>query len=73
MRYYTPAPGRTPPKPNVVNRDDYKLDVKLREFKPLEYELTISRWIPEYGWQNYVYFIGTEELKAIQKEINAAI
>ena len=69
--YVTPHPGRTP-GPNVVDREDYKLDVKLTEFKPEQYQLTIKRWIPENGWQHYEYFLTPEELKAVQQSINAS-
>jgi hypothetical protein len=71
MKYYTPAPGRTPerwvaPRGNITNREDYKLDVKLKEFRQNQYVLTIERFLPEHGWSTEQYFIDPEELARIQ-------
>ena len=67
QKYITPAPGRwTPPQGNITNREDYKLDVKLHEYKQNQYVITIERFIPEYGWSTQQYFVDPEELVKIQ-------
>lgn len=67
QRYVTPAPGRwSPPKGNITNRDDYKLDVKLTEYQQNQYVITIERFIPESGWTTQQYFLDPEELARIQ-------
>jgi hypothetical protein len=50
QRYTVPHPGRTPPEPNIVNREDYKMHIVKREWSPGEHEILIERWIPETGW-----------------------
>lgn len=69
QKYITPAPGRTPGA-NIVDRTDYKLDFNLREYRPSEYLLAISKFIPETGWREQKFFLTTEELAKIRAEIN---
>ena len=78
MKYYTPHPGRTParwvaPKGNITNRDDYKLDVKVKEFRQNQYVLTIEKFIPEHGWVSDQYFLTPEELVRIQDVLSLNI
>lgn len=68
--FVTPAPGRTPPKEMIVNRDDYKLNFDLKEFRQNQYVLTIEKFIPEHGWQAQQFFITPEELARIQAAID---
>jgi len=46
----TPLPGQTPPRPNIVDTDEYKMHIVKREWSPGEHEILIERWIPETGW-----------------------
>ncbi len=69
--YITPAPGRTP-SANVVNRPDYKLDIRLSEFRQNEYLLAINKFIPETGWCEQKFFLTQEELACIQDVINGS-
>lgn len=76
QKYVTPHPGRTPerwtaPKGNIVNREDYKLDFKLAEFRQNQYVLTIEKFIPEHGWVGSQYFLEPEELVRIQSVLDA--
>ena len=74
MKYYTPHPGRTPrTKGNITNRDDYKLDVNLKEFRQNQYVLTIEKFIPEHGWVSDQYFLTPEELVRIQDVLSLNI
>lgn len=66
QKYTTPAPGRTPPQPNIVNREDYKMHIMKREYAPNEYEILIERWIPETGWTRTQILCNTDELKKIR-------
>lgn len=54
----------------IVNRADYKLSIALEQFRPEEYLLSISRWIPETAWQEHRYFLTAEELLTIQEIVN---
>ena len=73
QRYVTPAPGRwTPPKGNIVDREDYKLDFNLKEFRQNQYVLTIEKFIPEHGWIAQQYFLSPEELVRIQSVLDAS-
>jgi hypothetical protein len=69
QKYYTPAPGRSPSSrvedntdTVIIDREDYKLITKLREFRPYQWVLTISQWYPEQGWHHDQYFLEPEEL-----------
>lgn len=66
QKYTTPAPGRTPTRGNIVNRTDYKLDIKCVEFRPGEHVLTIDTFIPEHGWISRQYFLTPAELAKVQ-------
>jgi hypothetical protein len=70
MKYYTPAPGRTPARGNIVNRTDYKLDIDVTEFRPGEHVLTIDTFLPEHGWISKQYFLSAVELQRIQQILN---
>jgi len=59
--YVTPHPGRTP-GPNLINTDDYKMHVLLREYQSGEYEILIERWIPESGWTRTQLLLTKEQL-----------
>jgi hypothetical protein len=72
QKYVTPLPGRTPLKGNIVNREDYKLDLRLKEFRQGEHALTIETYIPEHGWVAKYLFINDDELKRIQEIINGS-
>ena len=65
--YTTPAPGRTPPGPNIVNRDDYKMHILKRQYSDGEWEILIERWIPETGWTRTQILCSTQELEKIQQ------
>ncbi len=69
QKYVTPQAGRTP-SANVVNRQDYKLDIRLSEFRQNEYLLAINKFIPETGWCEQKFFLTPEELACIQDVIN---
>jgi hypothetical protein len=67
QKYVTPAVGRwTPPKGNITNRDDYKLDITVKEFRQNQYVITIEKFIPEHGWIAQQFFVDPEELAKIQ-------
>lgn len=61
----TPHPGRTP-EANIVNREDYKLDVSLRKFSDEQYVLKFRKFIPELGWRDLFFMVTPEELERIQ-------
>jgi hypothetical protein len=68
--FTTPAPGRTPAKkfgPNIVDREDYKMHILLREWKPGEFEILIERWMPETGWTSTQILADTVELERIRQ------
>ena len=72
----TPKPGQTPPrwvapKGNIVDREDYKLDFNVKEFRQNQYVLTIESFIPEHGWVSKQFFLTPEELVRIQDALNA--
>lgn len=69
QKYVTPAPGRTP-RGNIVNRADYRLDIRLQEFRDNEYMLTIDKFIPETGWCEQKFFLTPDELELIRQQIN---
>jgi len=72
MQPYTVlAPGRTPPKANIIDNENYKLDMKVKEFRPEQFVLTIDKFIPEHGWISQQYFLDASELARVQKAINA--
>ena len=71
QQYVTPHPGRTPPEANIVNRADYKLDVKVKEFRQNQYVLTIDTFITEHGWISKQYFLDAQELARVQSALNA--
>lgn len=65
QKYVTPLPGRTPNNSTITtitDREDYKLIAKLTEYQPLKWQLTVSQWIPETGWNHKQYFMEPEEL-----------
>ena len=78
QRFVTPKPGRTPlaAEPTeetiteIINRDEYKLIAKLREFRPCQWVLTISQWYPEQGWLHKQYFMEPEELVRFKELFN---
>lgn len=77
QKFVTPAPGRTAqrwqaPKGNIVDREDYKLDFNLKEFRQNQYVLTIEKFIPEHGWVSQQFFLDPEELARIQSILDAA-
>ena len=76
QKFITPAPGRTPerwvaPRGNITNREDYKLDVQVKEFRQNQYVLTIESFIPEHGWVTKQFFLTPEELVRVQHALNA--
>jgi hypothetical protein len=73
QKFVTPHPGRTPAqKGNIVNREDYKLDVQVKEFRQNQYVLTIDSFIPEHGWISKQYFLTPEELVRVQHALDAS-
>jgi hypothetical protein len=68
--YITPAPGRTQPRGNIVDRPDYKLDFNLTEFRQNQYVLTIDTFIPEHGWISKQFFLTPEELVRVQSALD---
>ena len=73
QKFVTPHPGRTPAKPdrgNIINREDYKLDFQVKEFRQNQYVLTIESFIPEHGWISKQFFLTPEELVRVQDAIN---
>lgn len=68
--YVTPHPGRTPPKANIVDRQDYKLDIAVTEFRPEQFVLTIDKFISEHGWISQQYFLTPAELERVQSALN---
>ena len=68
QKFTTPAPGRTP-GPNIVNREDYKMHVLLREWKTNEFEILIERWIPETGWESTQILVDDIELERIRNAL----
>jgi hypothetical protein len=71
QQYVTPQPGRTPPEPNIVNRDDYKMHILKRQYHDGEWEILIERWIPETGWTRTQILCDTEHLAKIQAVLAA--
>ena len=69
--YTTPAPGRTPPQPNIVNRDDYKMHILKRQYHDGEWEISIERWIPETGWTRTQILCSHDELDKIVQVLSA--
>ena len=67
--HVTPHPGRTP-GPNIINNANYKLDMKVTEFRPEQFVLTIDKFIPEHGWISQQYFLTPEELARVQSALN---
>jgi len=61
----TPMPGQTPAA-NIINKEDYKLDLSLRKFSDEQYVLKIKKYIPELGWREFFFMISPEELDRIQ-------
>lgn len=61
----TPLPGQTPAA-NIVNREDYKLDLSLRKFSDTQYVLKIKKYVPELGWREFFFMISPDELERIQ-------
>ena len=70
MKQYTPQAGRTPPLANIVDREDYKLHISLKEFRDNEFHLTIAKYIPEHGWTTQNFFLTHNELDLIRIEMN---
>lgn len=68
QQYVTPAPGRSP-EPNITNRADYKLDIRLQEFRQDQYLLTIRKFIPETNWTEQKFFLTPEELTQLKDAI----
>ena len=68
--HVTPHPGRTPAKANIIDNSNYKLDMKVTEFRPEQFVLTIDKFIPEHGWISQQYFLTPEELDKIKKVLN---
>lgn len=68
-KYVTPAAGRTPGA-NIADTDHYKLDIELTELRNENWQLTISRWIPETGWQHIELFLTNDELAQVRKQID---
>ena len=71
----TPKPGQTPtrwvePKGNIVDREDYKLDFQVKEFRPQEFVVTIEKFIPEHGWIAQQFFLDENELDRIKAALN---
>jgi hypothetical protein len=61
----TPLPGQTP-EANIVNKQDYKLDISLRKHSPDQYVLKIKKYIPELGWREFFFMVTPEELDRIR-------
>jgi hypothetical protein len=69
QRSLTPARGRTPPA-NIIDSDHYKLAFELVELRNENWQLTVSRWIPETGWTKMELFLTNDELESIRNQIN---
>ena len=69
QRFVTPQAGRTPGA-NIVDAAHYKLAVEVQELRNENWQLTVSRWIPETGWRKMELFLTNDELELIRKQIN---
>lgn len=67
QQYVTPLPGRTPPQPNITDREDYKLDVRVTSLPKNQFMVTIRRYIPETGWVDTKLFLEPEEMVRLQR------
>lgn len=67
----TPHPGQTP-EANIINREDYKLDLSLRKHSNDQYVLKIKKYIPELGWREFFFMISPDELLRIQTVLDVA-
>lgn len=65
----TPHPGRTP-EANIINREDYKLDLSLRKHGNDQYVLKIKKYIPELGWREFFFMVSPEELDRIRTALD---
>ena len=65
----TPLPGQTP-EANIVNKQDYKLDISLRKHSPDQYVLKIKKYIPELGWREFFFMVSPEELDRIRTALD---
>ena len=52
--------------PNLVNMEDYKMHVLLREYQSGEYEILIERWTPESGWTRTQLLLTKEQLDKLR-------
>jgi hypothetical protein len=71
QEYTTTQAGRTPPRANIVDREDYGLSVQLKPFRQ-EYHLTVARYTPETGWATMNIFLTDDELALLKREINGS-
>ena len=69
QKYVTPHPGRTPAA-NIINREDYKLDISLRKHGNDQYVLKIKKYIPELGWREFFFMVSPEELARIRTALD---
>lgn len=67
IHYYTAGTAG-----NIVNQDDYKLNVSLQELRNENWQLTIRRYIQNYGWTELELFLTPAELALIRNQINGA-
>jgi hypothetical protein len=65
----TPLPGQTPAA-NIINREDYKLDLSLRKHSNDQYVLKIKKYIPELGWREFFFMVSPEELDRIRTALD---
>ena len=72
QKYVTPAPGRTPSDPKVIDREDYKLHVTVKEYRPEEYHVEIRRFMMDSGWHTTQFFLTAEELSRLQSALTPA-
>lgn len=53
----------------IINKEDYKLVVKLTQLNLEDHMLTISHWLPELGWQHKQLILSTAELKLFKDSL----
>lgn len=66
IHYYTSG---LPLLANIVNQEDYRLNVELTELRNNNWQLTIRRYIKGYGWTELELFLTDDELARVRKQI----
>jgi len=67
--YITPAPGRSPAHSMITDREDYKLEVIVKEFKPNQFQLILRRYVIETGWTKTELFLTADELELLKQSL----